>query len=293
MKETIPDVVHVHASAAAPSLVAAWALRRPTIFHSHSDQPLHPIRLTLIRNIEMTLSRKVIAVSESTRQDLIKNHGVPPEKIVVAYNGVDPEVFRPIQSYLPVLQKYGLDGFERIILSIGAVQPRKGQLLMVECLPEILKVWPRTAYVNVGTAYEQSFKDGLLGRARELGVSHAVRLLSGVPLGDLVALINAVDLCVHPSTKEGFVLAVAEEMACAKPVVAFDIGAMREMIDNRVDGILVARGREELVKSILEVLDDPGMMERMGAAARDKVVSKFTWEQTAIRLEQIYHELHP
>jgi len=293
MKESAPEIVHVHSSAAAPSLVAARTLGRMTIFHSHGDQPLHPIGLTMIRNVEMTLSHRVVAVSESTRHDLIRNHGLPGEKVIVAYNGVDIQEFMPFPRQASILQRFGLEGFEKIILSVGAVQPRKGQLTMVECMPEILKASPHAAYVNIGNAYEEAFKGRVLERARELGVSDSVRLLAGVSRDDLVALINAADLCVHPSTREPFGLAVVEEMACAKPVVAFDIGAMPEIIDNSEDGILVApRGKEELARSILDILDDPGQMRKIGEAAREKVAAKFTWERTASRLEEIYLELH-
>jgi glycosyltransferase involved in cell wall biosynthesis len=134
MKKGPQEIVHVHSSAAAPSLVAAWALGRPTVFHSHGDQPLHPIRLTLVRSVEMSLSQRVIAVSESTRQDIIKNHRVHQDKVDVVYNGVDTEEFRPIPHLPSVLQKYNLEGFQKLILSVGAVQPRKGQMIMVGCM---------------------------------------------------------------------------------------------------------------------------------------------------------------
>ena len=292
LKETRPELIHVHSSAAAPSLVAARALGRKTIFHSHGDQPLRPIRLTLIRDVEMGLSQRVIAVSESTRRDLIRNHRVPGQKVVVAHNGVDPGVFRPLPSQAPVRQKFGLDGYERVILSVGAVQPRKGQLTMVECMPAILKAFPRSVYVNVGSAYEDSFKARVMERAKELGVVGSFRLLSGVSRDDLVSLINAADLCVHPSTREPFGMAVVEEMACAKPVVAFGIGALPEIIDSMVDGVLVPPGgRKGLERSVLDLLADQALSKKIGEAAREKVEAKFTWEMTATRLEEIYHEL--
>jgi glycosyltransferase involved in cell wall biosynthesis len=294
MKAGGQEIVHVHSSAAAPSLLAARALGRTTVFHSHGDQPLRPIRLTLVRNIEMNLSHRVIAVSESTRQDIVRNHGIPPRKVVVAYNGVDTEVFAPTSRQPTVLQKYGLHGFETVILSVGAVQPRKGQLKMVECMPEVLRTWPRLVYVNVGPTYDDSFKARVLERARELGVLDSVRLLSGVPQDELVSLINAADLCVHPSTREPFGLAVVEEMACAKPVIAFNIGAMPEIIENMEDGLLLdSTETEELSASILRMLGDPGLMKKAGTAAREKVVNKFTWDRTAARLEEIYRGLQP
>jgi len=238
----------------------------------------------------MSLSQRVIAVSERTRQDIIKNHGVPGSKVVVAYNGVDTEEFRPVPRQPSILRKYGL-GAEMLILSVGAVQPRKGQMRMVECMPKILSAWPGATYVNVGPTYDVAFTNSVLDRARQLGVSDAVRLLAGVPQEDLVALISAADLCVHPSSREPFGLAVVEEMACAKPVVALDSGALPEIIDNMVDGVIVDSMGRTLGDSILAILSDPALMRRMGAAARDKVTDKFTWDKTASRLEEIYRGL--
>jgi glycosyltransferase involved in cell wall biosynthesis len=286
------EVFHVHSSVAAPSLIAARVLGRPAVFHSHGDQPLRPLRLTLVRSIEMSLSQRIIAVSRSTRQDLIRNHHVSAEKVVVAYNGVDTDEFRPLRSRSSVLPRYGLEGYDKTILSVGALQQRKGQLTMVECLPELLRTWPRLGYVNVGTGYDEEFKDKVLERAKELGVAGAVRLLSTVPREDLVSLINAADLCVHPSMREPFGLAVVEEMACGKAVLAFNVDAMSEIIDNRVDGILVPPGsKDELTASILALLGNTEMTAKVGDAARQKVTAEFTWDRTAARLEEIYREV--
>jgi starch synthase len=286
------DVFHVHSSAAAPSLIAAWALGRPAVFHSHGDQPLHPLGLTLIRNIQMRLSKRVIAVSKSTQRDIIRNHHISPEKVVVAYNGVDLEEFRPITPPSHILHKYGIEGYDKIILSIGALQQRKGQATMIECLPEILKVWPRLIYVNVGNPYDEAFQTRLMEKAEGLGVSKAVKLLTNLPRDDLVAVINAAVLCVHLSVREPFGLAVVEEMACSKAVLAFGVGAIPEIIDDRADGLLVNPDSEaDLTRLILAALGDPQWVKKLGEAARKKVAEKFTWGQTASTLENIYREV--
>jgi glycosyltransferase involved in cell wall biosynthesis len=286
------QLMHVHSSSAVPSLVGAWALRKPTIFHSHSDQPLHPLGLTLVRNVEMGLSRRVITVSRSTRAELMRNHHLPGGKVSVAYNGVDPDEFRPSASVPTILRKYGLEGCDRMILSIGTLQKKKGQSTMIECLPRILKSWPRLLYVNAGSSNDRDYRSRLLARADELGVSRAVRLLPLLPRDELVGVINAADLCVHLSTQEAFGLAVVEEMACSKAVIAFDSCAMPEIIDDRVNGFLVRPGsREDLIASILDALSDPNMAKRLGGAARAKVLAKFTWDQTASRLEVIFGDV--
>jgi glycosyltransferase involved in cell wall biosynthesis len=156
----------------------------------------------------------------------------------------------------------------------------------------LLERWPRLVYVNVGRAYDASYREGVLKDAESLGVSERVRLLTDVPQEDLVGLINSAQACVHASTREGFGLAVAEEMACGKAVVAFGIDSIPEIIEDGVDGVLVRPDDPDgLASSLLSLLGDQDRCRRIGEAARAKVVSRFTWEQTASRLEELYGEV--
>jgi glycosyltransferase involved in cell wall biosynthesis len=293
MRRERPEVVHVHSTAALPSLLLGRALGRAVVVHSHGDEPLHPLRLGLMRKIEMDFSDRVVAVSEDTRTELITHQHLSPNKVVVAYNGVNIDDFKPSSDrFSEVLAKYGLENFDRIVLSIGAVQARKGQWRIIRCLPTILKEWPNLAYVNVGRPYDEAYQVRLREDAERLGISDNVRFLSGVPHEDLVALINSAWLCVHPSTQEAFGLAVVEEMACGKPVIAFKVAALPEIIEDGVDGILLAPGDSlGLMTWILNLLDDASLAKRMGEAARQKVATKFTWDLAAAQLERIYEGL--
>jgi glycosyltransferase involved in cell wall biosynthesis len=97
---------------------------------------------------------------------------------------------------------------------------------------------------------------------------------------------------VHPSSYEPFGLAVVEEMACGRPVVAFNVAALPEIIENGVDGILVApEDSPGLTSSILNLLGDASLAKRIGEAARQKVATKFTWDLAAAQLEGIYEEI--
>ena len=292
LRKDAPDIVHVHSTAALPSLFLGRVIGRAVAMHSHGDEPLHPLKLALMRKAGMILSQRVIAVSEATRDDIIRTQHLSPKKLAVVYNGVRVEDFRPLTDPTHVLQKYGLEGADKILLSVGAVQERKGQWTIVNCLPEILLRWPGLTYVNVGRAYDPSYQEQLLQEAERLGVSKNFRLLTGVPHEDLVALINSADVCVHPSIREAFGLAVAEEMACARPVVALDVDAMHEIIDDGINGLLVQpNDQNSLTGSILKLLGDSQLSKRLGDAARAKVVAKFTWDQAASTLEALFREM--
>ena len=292
MEKERPDVVHVHSTAALPSLILGRALARAVVVHSHGDEPLHPLRLTLMRKIGMNFSNRVVAVSDFNRRDLIKHHRLSPKKVVAVYNGVNIGDFKPSSRSSQVMAKYHLQDFEKIILSIGAVQQRKGQWRIIQSLPTLLKYWSNLVYVNVGRPYDDAYQTRLREDAVRLGVSENVRFLSGVSDEDLVSLINSPSVCVHPSSNEGFGLAVVEEMACGRPVVACDVAALPEIIDNGVDGILVPPlDSTALVSSILSLLGDPLLAKRIGEAARQKVATKFTWDLAAAQLEGIYQGL--
>lgn len=285
------DLVHIHSTSAVPSLIIARLLGKPGIFHIHGDPDLRSARLNLIRNIGMNLSR-IAAVSKSMRDRLVMNHKINPHKIRVIYNGVDPELFKPFTPSQEVVSKYGLDEYDKIILSIGAVHERKGQVRMIDCLPDILKEWPDVIYVNIGKPYDEVYLAKLLQKARELGIPNSVKFLSGIPEDEKISIINASDLCVHPSVGEGFVLAVLEEMACAKTVFAYNVDSMPELINNGEDGFLFdPKDRRAWTDSIIDALADPGLTQKIGQAARAKVVSKFTWDKTAFELENFYKEL--
>ena len=286
------DIVHVHSSSAFPVVILARALGRKAVVHSHGMEPLRPDRLTVARGIGVNASHRVIAVSQNTRAALIRGFHLAPRKVEVAYNGVDVEIFRPSQDTTMVLSKYGLVSFDRIILSVGSLYQAKGQWLMIECLPEILKRWPSLAYVNVGSAYRQSYRESIMDRAKQLNVSSCIRMLDTMPAADLAGLMNAATVCVHPSAREGFGLAVAEEMACGKAVVASNVDSLPEIVDNESNGLLVRpNDTEELASSVMRVLDDGVLARRLGDSAVAKVREVFSWEKCAASLERAYAEL--
>lgn len=286
------DLVHVHSSAALPALLVSRLFRRPAVVHSHGVGAFHIGRAPIMRKFGLRLSQRVVSVSNSDRDQLIRSYGVAPEKVFVAYNGVRTDIFKPQQQTNATPVAHDLDSFDRILLSIGAVQARKGQILIVKSLPNLLKAFPKLVYVNVGVAYDESYRRQLLELAGALGVDNSIRLLSGLSQEELVELINAASLCVHPAFREGFGLAVVEEMACSKPVVAFHAGPLPEIIDDGKDGLLVKRRNMiDLQETLLRVLADEQLAKRLGEAARAKVLANFTWDKTASSLEKIYADL--
>ncbi|MBM3136230.1 MAG: glycosyltransferase family 4 protein, partial [Chloroflexi bacterium] len=169
----------------------------------------------------------IIAVSASTKRDLIAHTAAPAAKITVVYEAAGP-AFRPVTdaaALAAVRQKYGLPpGF---VLFIGTIEPRKN-------LPTLLQAWAQTRHSSLVTRHSLVIggKPGWLyeetiAQARELGT--AVQFIGGVLPEDLPALYSAARLFVLPSVYEGFGLPVLEAMACGTPVVCSNASSLPEV----------------------------------------------------------------
>jgi glycosyltransferase involved in cell wall biosynthesis len=285
------DIFHIHSSSALISLLLGRMYGRIVICHAHGIEPLNPATMAIRRGMSMNIAQFVVAITENVKQELAKLYHIPLRKIVVVHNGVDSEEFRPLPKSPTILSKYDLQGFSRLILSVGALRGEKGQLRVIECLPQVLKRWPGLGYAIAGAQEDESYSRQVLERAQELGVAESVKLLGVVPRNELISLINSADLCVHPSAREGSAndLAILEEMACGKAVVAYSRDQSSWTIDDNVNGMIVRSEEIEVLRnSLLAVLETPELADKFGRAAREKAVSEFTWDETAKRLEDVY-----
>lgn len=284
------DIAHVHSPPSTmPSLLLTKALRRPLVVHSHGVELVTKMSLFLRRFAGMRLANSVIAPSKEDRDRIMRCYSISPDNIVVVNHGVDTESFKPGPPSRAVLEKFGLTYGEKIMISVGLLQSRKGQWRILECLPQLLKRHPKLQYVNIGGYYDKEYANRIQARVNGLGLNKAVRFLGQIPEIELVSLMNSADVCVHASSDEGFGLAVIEEMACGKAVIAFNTSTMPEIIENSVDGILVSPfGADGLSKAILGTLNDTKMAQEIGRAARAKVLRKFTWNRAARIVKELY-----
>ena len=203
-------------------------------------------------------ARRVLTVSERSRADLIRLYELPPEKVVVTPNGVDP-VFAPGNPL----------AIGTYVLAVGAVQPRKNQRAALAA----------AAAVPLPLVIAGPIKDDVL--AEELRAAGA-DLRGYVPQEELVGLYQGAACLVQPSRFEGFGLPVLEAMACGIPVVAVDEPALREVAGDAA----VFVGEDDLVAGVARALEE---RERLVAAGLERVEA-FSWHTTAERTLAAYRD---
>jgi len=228
----------------------------------------------------------VIAVSESTRRDLLAHLKVEPERVYVVYGGV-AERFRPasLAKIQEVRARYHLP--ERFILTVGTIEPRKNYLRLLEAYRRLLDQGYNEGLVIVGKLgwrYKTFFQ-----RLRELNLEQSVTLLGFVADDDLPALYSAAEIFVYPSLYEGFGLPPLEAMACGIPVVASNTSSLPEVVGDA--GLLVSPYETAALAAALKKLLDDASLRAALRARGFRQAAKFRWETAARCTLEVYKEV--
>ena len=222
---------------------------------------------------------RILTVSESSRGDIIKDHGVDPERLHVVPVGVDPETFLPVPGVTPVPG--------RIITTASADVAMKGLVYLLEAVAKLRTENPDIHLVVVGKPKEEGRTARTLA---ELGLSDAVEFVSGVSEQRIVELYSESELAVVPSLYEGFSLPAIEAMSCGVALVATTGGAIPEVVgaDNDTALLVPPGDSEALAVALRRGLESPELRARIGAAGRQRIIERWSWTVTAEKTVEQY-----
>jgi glycosyltransferase involved in cell wall biosynthesis len=210
---------------------------------------------------------RVLTVSERTKRDLVALYAVPPEKVVVTPNGVDP-TFRPSP---PGEKSPSIDQLQgSYVLAVGAIQSRKNQLAALEAVSEV-----GLPLVVVGPEKDKALADELRRRG--------ARVEGYVETERLAELYRGAACLVQTSSFEGFGLPMIEAMASGTPVVAVREPALEEV----AGGAAIVVDEGSLADGIRDAL---AQRERLAAAGLERARA-FSWRASAERTLAVYREI--
>lgn len=217
----------------------------------------------------------LLAVSGALKADMVAL-GVDADKIMVHYTGLDQARFIP-RDRATEKAKLGIAG--PLILSVGALIPRKGQNLLIATLPDL----PDAMLMLAGHGESEADYRAL---ATELGVADRVSFMGSVPHDDLPALFAAADVMALVSSSEGLANAWVEALACGTPIVASDVGGIRELVETPEAGRIVERTPQSIAAAIKDILANPPSRDAVAAN-----VSAFSWDENARQLAEFFRRV--
>lgn len=285
-----PDIVHLnlpHTYASQFTLgavVARVAGARAVVTTEHLTM-LAPMRLRGWLKVLLTAAvDRVITLSRSNVRDLTGSHRLSPDRIRIVANGVpDPGVIDD-GRLARAREILGGGGDAPRVVHVGALTRRKGHHDLLTALGRLRdRAWHATF---VGEGEEEA---ALRRQVADLDLGG--RITFAGHQADVPALLAASDLVVLPSSREGAPLVLLEAMAVARPAVTTDIYGVPELYEGSDAGLLVPAGDpERLAGAVGALLDDPERRCRMGRAAREHYLARFTVDHMARATVAVYTE---
>jgi glycosyltransferase involved in cell wall biosynthesis len=240
--------------------------------------------LRLFTKASVRRARRIIAISEQTKADLVRWLDLPPDRIDVVYCGVEKR-FHPLpaQDVEAFRQKRGLP--KTFLLSVGTLEPRKNLGMLLNAYAQ-LRSAAQSAPPLILVGGKGWRHESLFARASKLGMADSVRFVGFVPSQELPLWYNAATCCVYPSLYEGFGLPPLEAMACGTPTLTSDSSSLPEIVGSA--GLLVDPHDEVAwAQQLTRVLSAPELRRELAEKGQERA-RRFTWQRAADETVRVY-----
>jgi len=310
------DIVHCHTWYTHMSgIMAKLNYGIPLVITVHSLEPLRPWKREQLGGgydfscwVEKTaieMADAVIAVSDGTRNDVLKHFNVDPNKVHIIYNGIDPVEYKKVDA-TPALKKYGIDPGIPYILFVGRITRQKGIIYLVNAIRHMDPGYQVVLCAGAPDTPE-------IASEMKAAVDAAAAERSGIFWIDemvdkqtVIQLYSGADVFCCPSIYEPFGIINLEAMACETPVVASSVGGIPEVVVHDCTGYLVPVAQHnqspfsplnpeafsmDLADNINRLMKCPDVRKAFGRAGRKRAVDIFSWQTIARQTADLYASL--
>ena len=293
-------IKRIHCGRCLPEGVLGWLFwklyRIPYLCYIHGED-IQTASLSreqaLIVGRVLANARRLIANSENTAQLLAEHWGVGADKIRVVHPGMDATRFVPTEPDPAFLGAMGWQD-RAVLLTVGRLQRRKGQDMLIQALARVRSRHPNVLYAIVGEGEERARLEALI---KEHGLQENVQLLGELDDARMIQCYQQCSLFVLPNRTEGkdiegFGMVLAEAQACGKPVLAGDSGGTRETMRVGESGEIVDCTRiEPLAEAVIRLLDEGEALQKRGARGREHVCAELDWPVHVKRADAVFGSL--
>jgi len=292
LRELQPDIVHTHLiHADLFGLIAGKFAGVPTIIASrHNDDGFryHPI-VRYVSWVLWWLTDGGIAISDAIREFTIRVEGVSPNRIDLVRYGLpyrwtpDAEIQSAKQA---IVQELSLNEDVIILGMVCRLVEQKGITYALQAFKQIYTKFPNAHLVIAG---DGDLAEKLLAEGRMLGISKRVHWLGW--RDDAQMIMASMDIFLMPSLWEGFGLVLLEAMSKRIPIIASNVSAIPEVVQNGVTGLLIApQSTDDLSNAMIQLLSNHSLRKHMGLLGEDRLQQEFSVDKMVDQTIAVYHK---
>lgn len=230
---------------------------------------------------------RYVTVSRAIKR-VLERDGLPSDNIQVVHSGIDlRRIDQAPERREALREEFEVPDDCALIANVAHCADHKGQVYLVEAMPEILKAHPNVRAAIVG---DGELRESLMERAKELEVFDKM-IFPGFR-NDVPSILKALDIFVMPSHMEGLGTSVLDAMAARLPVVGTEAGGMPEMLEHERNGLVCpVRDSGAIAKNVCRLLADPEWGKGLGRAARETVEASFSTDSMVEGNIRVYKDL--
>jgi glycosyltransferase involved in cell wall biosynthesis len=262
-------------------IIASKITGIPALQHSRIEAMLNPFEIKTVNH----WLKKMICVSGGVKNTFVRQ-GINAEKCVVVHNGIDPET-KPSVPPHEIIKKWGISEYDILIGTVCSLIKRKRLNDLIEAIYIAANKTGHTIKcIIIGEGPE---RENLMDLAKRKNLHDKV-IFTGFQL-DAVSYINAMDIFVLTSEKEGLPRVILEAMLMGKPVVASNVTGPAELVVDGETGFLVpVRHPEIFAECVLKLIENHELRKQMGEKARRLVIENFSIEKYVAGVENVFEE---
>ena len=293
-------VVHTHSSKAGIiGRLAARAAGVPIVVHTLHGLVFHEFQsrwknrfYILLKRVCAPMTDTIISVSDLVSKTALARGVGRPDQHITIYSGIDLNLFLSVGERLSVEAAKRLAGIPHdapVVGKIARLFPLKGHEQFLAAAAEIHREMPEVFFLLVG---DGPLREPLKAQAARLGIGDRVVMAGRVPPERVPDYIQAMDVVVHTSLREGIARVLPQAGAVGKPVVTFDLDGAPEVIRDGVSGYLVPPlDVAQVTPRTVELLRDPARRRSFGEAGRAFAAAHFSVERMVERIGAVYLDL--
>lgn len=325
LRELEPDIVHTHsAKAGILGRFAAWSLKgqwgprgedilpsnrgqdalatapvlRPAVVHTLHGLSFHPYQnpwaSRLYIAVEKAAARRTdyfISVADAmTEQNKAEGIGVD-KPYVTAYSAIDEEQFLtpiPPDTLREFRRSHDIAENAVVLVTIARLFELKGHDYIIESARELSRRFDNVVWLFVG---DGNLADDYKEQIRNLGLTDRFRFTGLVPPDRIPLAIQASDILVHCSLREGLARTLPQAMLCGRPAISFDVDGAREVVNPDTGRLVEPKDVPQLIEACAELIQDKALRERLGQTGRESVKTKFAPDTMVDTIEAVYNRL--